>query len=155
MKKSLLLSLMVLVSFSLLAEEKQDAIVSEKVKITFAKLYPKAKDVQWGANGEVIYGAFTQKEKYIGAMFKADTLFGTMNQMEIAALPKPVKKHLDKYYRKYSITRTGKMHFASNRDKNNICYFTDITNGVITKRVMCLPNGDEFGGTALLESKKK
>ena len=153
MKKSLLLSLMILVSLSLSAQEKNDAVVSEKIKTTFAKLYPKAKDVKWKNNGEVIYGAFMHKEKYVGAMFKADTLLGAISQMEIASLPKPVKKHLDKYYRKYSITQTGKMHFASNRNKNNICYVTDLTNGTITKRVMCLPNGDEFGGTSTVSEK--
>jgi hypothetical protein len=85
----------------------------------------------------------------------ADTLFARMIETEIVALPKSVKNHLDKYYKDYSIIRAGKMHFVSKPDKNNIAYGAEITNGTISKRVMCYPNGKEMSVSNLPDKKEK
>ena len=144
MKKSMLVCLVLLFSISLFSQEQKEVNVSEKVKTEFAKLYPKVKDVKWFKSMDAINTSFIQNGKRIGVIFKADTLFATMTETAISELPKAVKNHIDKMYKGFSIIRAGKMHFVSRPDKNNIAYGGDITNGTITKRVLCYPNGSEM-----------
>jgi len=154
MKKLMLYCLVILSLISLSAQEMKEVNVSEKVKVELKNLFPKANNVIWIKNLEIINASFTQEGKQVGVIFKADTLFATMNETEITALPEPVKKHFDKYYKDYSIMRAGKMHFATKPDKNNIAYGADITNGTISKRILCYPNGEEMSVSNLPNKKK-
>jgi hypothetical protein len=153
MKKLILFGLVILLSISLQAQEKKEVNVSEKVKIEFAKLYPNAKDVKWSKYSERTNALFIQEGKQFVAVFFADTLFAKIIQIEIVALPEPVKKHLDKYYKDYSILRAVKLHFVSKPDKKNIAYGADITNRTISKRIVCYPNGKEMTTSYLTDEK--
>jgi hypothetical protein len=158
MKKLILFGLVILLSISLQAQEKKEVNVSEKVKSEFSKLYPNSKDVKWSKDSNILdrtNALFIQRGKQIAVIFMADTLFARMIETEIVALPKSVKNHLDKYYKDYSIIRAGKMHFVSKPDKNNIAYGAEITNGTISKRVMCYPNGKEMSVSNLPDKKEK
>ena len=154
MKKSMLLCFVILFSISLSAQEKKEINVSEKVKTELTKLYPNAKDVKWSKDFEKTNASFLKEGKQVSVTFRADTLFANMIETEIAALPEVVKNHLAKYYKSYSIIRAGKIHFASIPDKKNICYGADVTNGSITKRVICYPNGEEMSVSNVPDRKK-
>lgn len=143
MKKNIICLILVL-SVTLLAQEKKEVNISQKVKAKFSKIYPNAKDVQWMKNVDVINATFIKDRKRVGVVFKADTLFATMTEIEVKDLPKQVKKHLDNYYKGYSIIQTGTMRFAGEHEKGNIAYGADVTNGKVAKRVIFYPNGDEY-----------
>lgn len=158
MKKLISFWVVILLFISLQAQEKKEFKVSEKVKSEFAKLYPDAKEVKWSKDSNMpnrTNALFIKSGKQIVAIFMADTLFAKMIETEIVDLPNSVKDHLDKYYKDYSIVKAGNMHFVSKPDKNNIAYGAEITNGTISKRVMCFPDGKEMSITNLPDKKEK
>ncbi|MCX6170821.1 MAG: hypothetical protein NTX65_15885 [Ignavibacteriales bacterium] len=155
MKRSVLMCVVLLFSISLWAQEKKEVNVSDKIKAEFTKLYPNAGNVKWSKDFENTRAMFYEKGKQIAVVFKADTLFMKMIETEIADLPEKVKNHLVKYYKDFRIVRAGKIYFSANPAKNNVCYGADVTDGSITKRVICYPSGDEFMVSTVPDEKKE
>ncbi len=149
MKKTMLFCLVLTFTFSLSAQEKKEIKVSDKVKTDLIKLYPNAKDVKWSREFETIRAMFLEEGKQVAVIFRADTLYTNMIEIELAALPETVKNHLIKYYKNYSTIRAVKIHFTAIPDEKNVCFGADITDGSITKRVICYPNGSEMNVTTL------
>ena len=52
--------------------------------------------MKWSQTLENTIALFGVEGKYVKVIFKADTLFANMILAKIAALPAPVKNHLDK-----------------------------------------------------------
>jgi hypothetical protein len=154
MKKSMWLCFVLLFSISLYAQEKKEISVSEKVKVELTKIYPMAKDVKWSKNSEITRASFMEDGKHISVIFRADTLYMNMIETEISALPEPVKNHLAKYYKKYSIIRAGKIYSSAARDDKKALFGADIQDGSITKRVICYPNGSEMSVSNIPDGKK-
>ena len=149
MKKLLMLSIALTVAVSAYAQEKKEVKVSGKVKSVLVKLYPDAKDVKWSEEFDVDKASFVQGGKQIVLIFRADTLYMHMVQTEISELPQTVVNHLDKYYKDFKIVRAGKIYSSAEPNDKNVCYGADITDGTITKRVICYPNGSEMSASTI------
>jgi len=154
MKKTGMLLLVFLFFISLSAQGKKEVKVSIKTKKEFARLYPNVKDVKWYTYSNSAEGTFIQKGKQIVAIFKADQLFATKIEIDKAALPEPVKKHLAQKYKGFSIIYAGKIQFTMKALKNNIHYVSDITNRSVTKRVLCFADGAEESVSNLPDNKR-
>lgn len=155
MKKIMLSGFIILFSISLFAQEKSGAVVSEKVKAEFEKFYPKTEEVSWERHSQTTIASFNRDGKRVVVVFKGDILFSEMTETDVSELPKAVLQHLAKYYKDYAFVRVGEIHFSANPDKDNVAYGADITNGKITKRVVCYPNGNEFMVTNLSKKEEK
>lgn len=155
MKAITYLAISLIVFTSLFAQTTRNVVVSGKVKKKFVKLYPNVKDAKWSVSKNNVHAEFMQEGKEASAVFKADTLFVTMIQVDVSALPEPVKKYFDKNYKDYVIVKTGKMQFAPIPGGKNICYAAEVTNGKISKRVVCYPDGKEMSVLDLSDTKKK
>jgi hypothetical protein len=103
MKKSVLLSVLFLFSISIIAQSKKENNVSFKVLSQFARLFPNVKDVKWDSYSGDFEGTFIEKGKQKVAIFKTDQLFATKTEIDKAALPELVKKHLTQKYKGFSI----------------------------------------------------
>ena len=155
MKRTIILLLVVLFFISASAQDKKEVKVSNKTKKELAKLYPNVKDVKWFTYSNNAEGTFLQKGKQIVAIFKADQLFATKTEIDKAALPELVKKHLTQKYQGFSIINASKIHFFIKALKDNDHYAADITNRSRTLRVLCYPNGVEESVSNLPSIKKK
>lgn len=154
MKKTGMLLLVFLFFISLSVQGNKEVKVSNKTKKEFARLYPNVKDVKWFTYPNSAEGTFIQKGKQIVAIFKADQLFATKTEIDKAALPELVKKHLSQKYQGFSIISASKIHFFIKALKDNDHYAADITNRSRTLRVLCYPNGVEESVSNLQNNKK-
>ncbi|MFA7229216.1 MAG: hypothetical protein WC061_09280, partial [Melioribacteraceae bacterium] len=149
MKKAIIFIFVILFIVTLSAQERKTIDVPEKTRTLLANLYPEAKNVAWLKDFDMIHASFLVEGKQVRVIFRADSLYAKMIETEISAIPEAVKNHISKNYKGYSIFRAGKIHYASVPDKNNLCYGADITNGSVTKRIVCYPNGTEMSVATL------
>ncbi len=105
MKRLLSLVVVVLFAFSACNSPKHKETVPEKVKETFQKRFPHAKEVKWDKEDKNVWEAeFKSNNREFSANFSADgTWKETEYEIKIAEIPPMVKATIDSLFSGYEI----------------------------------------------------
>ena len=154
MEKILFAISLTLLSFSIMAQNKSEDNISNKVKTELKQLYPYAKSIKWSSHDEeLINASFTIKGKRINVLFKADTLFADMIEMNKNKLPKAVTNHVKSYYEGYSIIQAYKIKTSPKDMDRKTRYWITIGKDKVRTTLICYSNGNEM--TAFSKQVKK
>ncbi|MCB9207375.1 MAG: PepSY-like domain-containing protein [Ignavibacteriales bacterium] len=138
MKTKLLLLFTLLFALSLLAQETK---VPKKVKDSFVKLYPNAKDVKWDQEGDEEFEAsFKNGTEQISVVFDEDgRVEETETVIEVKNLSKPILDFVAQNYSDYKITETAKIV----DDKGIVTFEAEVTKGKEKKDLIFDANGKQ------------
>ena len=138
MKKALFLIITVMIVVSLLAQNKKEVKISERVKSALIKLYPDAKNIQWKIDENKTEASFVINGKNILVTYDSNEFYAVKTQIQPSEIPKAVKQSLDEYYKGYKIISVGII-----TDKlNNIFYGTELKKTTVLIKVMFDKNGN-------------
>jgi uncharacterized protein (UPF0333 family) len=137
MKKVLFL-IIVIIAVPLLAQNKKEFKISERVKSALTKLYPDAKNIQWKIDENKTEASFVINGKNISVTYDSNEFYAAKTQIQPSEIPKAVKQSLDEYYQGYKIISVGII-----TDKlNNIFYGTELKKTTVLIKVMFNKNGN-------------
>jgi uncharacterized protein (UPF0333 family) len=136
MKKVLFL-IIVIIAVPLLAQNKKEFKISEKVKSALINLYPDAKNINWEKDENNTEASFIISGKNISVTFDSNEFYAAKTQIQLSEIPKAVKQSLDEYYHGYKIISVGII-----TDKlNNIFYGTELKKTTVLIKVIFDKNG--------------
>ena len=138
MKKVLFLILTVMIVVSLLAQNKKEVKISERVKSALIKLYPDARNIQWEKDKNITEATFVKSGKNISVTFDSNEFYAVKTQIQPSEIPKAVKQSLDEYYQGYKIVTAGMI----TDKRSNIYYGTELKKTTVSIKVMFDKNGN-------------
>ena len=139
MKKLILLFVAFALVISLSAQNKSEVKVNEKIKATFAKLYPDVKEVKWVEVSKSEFKAeFKKDSKAMVTFIDAEgKLIKTKSEISKSELPKVVEEFVAKNYKDWTITKTAKVVDA----KDVVTFETQITKEQMKENLMFTKDG--------------
>jgi hypothetical protein len=148
MKTKIILSILILFSFSFAQESK----VPKEVLNSFAKLYPNITDVKWDKEDDYFEANFKKDSVGISVVLdKAGNLKETETAIQISMLPEGVQQYVNLNYKGYEIKEAAKIV----KSKGEKYYEAEVSNGNKHKDLLFDLQGKVKKNNVKSESKEK
>jgi biopolymer transport protein ExbD len=135
MKIKYLLIIPLLISFTTFAQKVE---VPKEAKDSFAKLYPKAKEIKWDKEGKDYEASFKLDKKEMSVNLDAKgNLLDTETKIEKSQLPEGVEKYVNDNYKGFKISEAAKIVKADGK----IIYEAEVTKQKEKKDLLFDANG--------------